>query len=101
MVLGVISGATSYRSPRPPCRVGNRLHSISGWFKMGLGWLVNAYSSHSIHNTKEVGPQSTQGSFPWDARGLVPGMQGDGFASEPGGIMEVAVWLCIPLLLGL
>ena len=29
------------------------------------------------------------------------GMQGDGFASEPGGIMEVAVWLCIPLLLGL
>ena len=29
------------------------------------------------------------------------GMQGDGFASEPGGIMEVAVWLCLPLLLGL
>ena len=24
----------------------------------------------------------------------VPGMQGDGFASETGGIMEVAVWLC-------
>jgi hypothetical protein len=37
----------------------------------------------------------------WDARGLVPGMQGDGFASEPGGIMEVAVWLCASLLLGL
>ena len=60
---------------------------------MGLGWLVNAYSSHSIHNAKEVGPQSTKGSF--------PGMQGDGFASEPGGIMEVAVWLCVLLLLGL
>jgi hypothetical protein len=28
-------------------------------------------------------------------------MQGDGFASEPGGIMEVAMWLCIVLLLGL
>ena len=28
-------------------------------------------------------------------------MQGDGFASELGGIMEVAMWLCIPLLLGL
>ena len=28
-------------------------------------------------------------------------MQGDGFASEPGGIMEVAVWLCVSLLLGL
>jgi hypothetical protein len=24
--------------------------------------------------------------------GLVTGMQGDGFASEPGGTMEVAVW---------
>ena len=32
--------------------------------------------------------------------GLVTGMQGDDFASEPGGIMEVAVWLCLPLLLG-
>jgi hypothetical protein len=38
---------------------------------VGLGWLVNAYSSHSIHNAKEVGPQSTKGSF--------PGMQGDRF----------------------
>ena len=28
-------------------------------------------------------------------------MQGDGFESEPGGIMEVAMWLCVPLLLGL
>ena len=36
-----------------------------------------------------------------DAKGSVPGMQGDGFASEPGGIMEVAMWLCLPLLLGL
>jgi hypothetical protein len=27
-------------------------------------------------------------------------MQGDGFASEPSGIMEVAMWLCILLLLG-
>ena len=28
--------------------------------------------------------------------GLVTGMQGDGFASEPGGIMEVAVGLDRP-----
>ena len=28
-------------------------------------------------------------------------MQGDGFASELGGIMEVAMWLCAPLLVGL
>ena len=75
---------------------------------MGLGWFVNAYSSHSIHNVKEVGLQSTKGSLPGckgfryrDAGGSVPKMQGDGFASEPDGIIEVAVWLCLPLLLGL
>ena len=28
-------------------------------------------------------------------------MQGDGFATKPGGIMEVAMWLCAPLLVGL
>jgi hypothetical protein len=28
-------------------------------------------------------------------------MQSDGFASEPSGIVEVVVWLCIPLLLEL
>ena len=28
-------------------------------------------------------------------------MQGDAFASELGGIMQVVVWLCIPLLLEL
>jgi hypothetical protein len=75
---------------------------------VALGWFVNAYSSHSIHNVKEVGLQSTKGSFPGckgfgyqDARGSVPEMPGDGFASEPGGIMEVAMWHCLPLLLGL
>jgi hypothetical protein len=75
---------------------------------VGLGWFVNAYSSHSIHNVKKVGLQSTKESFPickgfgyQDARGSVPGMQGDGFASEPGGIMEVAMWLCLSSLLGL
>ena len=75
--------------------------SISGWFKVGLRWFVNAYSSHSIHNVKEVGLQSTTWLFPGCKGGSVPGMQGDGFASEPGGIMEVAMWLCLPLLLGL
>ena len=40
-------------------------------------------------------------TIPPDARGLVPAMQGDGFASKPSGIMEVAAWLCIPLLVGL
>jgi hypothetical protein len=58
--------------------------------------------------SKEVGLQSTKASFSgckgfgyWDAKGSIPRMQGDGFASELGGIMEVAVWLCLPLLLGL
>ena len=46
--------------------------------------------SHSIHKAKEVGPQSTKGVGNRDAS--------DGFASELGGIMEVAMWLCAPLL---
>jgi hypothetical protein len=45
--------------------------------------------------------KAQKGHFLGDARGLVPGMQGDGFAIEPGGIMEVAVWFCLSFLLGL
>ena len=59
--LDAISDATSWGPPPPPCKVGNELHSIFGWFKVRLGWLVNAYS---IHNAKEVGKQGTKGSFP-------------------------------------
>ena len=33
-------------------------------------------------------------------RGLVRVMQGDSFASKPGEIMEVAMWLCALLLVG-
>jgi hypothetical protein len=29
--------------------VGNKPHSISSWFKMGLGWLLNTYFSHYMH----------------------------------------------------
>ena len=39
--------------------------------------------------------------FSRDAKGSVARIQGDSFASDPNGIMEVAVWLCIPLLLRL
>jgi hypothetical protein len=46
-------------------------------------------SSLSTHKTKEVGPQSTKG------------VHGDSFASEPGGIMQLAMWLCTSLLVGL
>ena len=42
--------------------------------QVGSRWLINAYSRHSIL---------------W--------MQGDGFASEHGGIMEVAMWLWLCL----
>jgi hypothetical protein len=66
---------------------------------VGLGWFVNAYSRHSIHNVKEVGPESTKRFISREAKGSIYGMQGDDFASEPGGIMEVAVWLCISLIL--
>ena len=45
--------------------------------------------SHSIHKVTEVGPQAQ--------RGLVPKTQGDGFASELGVIIEVAMWLCTPV----
>ena len=61
MVLGIISGAILYRPPLPSYRVGNGLHFISGWFKVGFGWLESAYSSHSIHKAKEVGSQNTMG----------------------------------------
>ena len=71
---------------------------------MPLRWLVNAYSSHSIHwgvdgpshsihKSKEARPQRTKGSF--------PRMQGDGFASKLDGIMEGAMWLSALLLVGL
>ena len=47
--LGANIGATAYQPPLPPYRVGSGLHFISGLFKVGLGWLVNAYSSYHIH----------------------------------------------------
>ena len=48
--LGAISGATSKRPPLPPSRVGNGFQFVSGWFKVGLGWFVNAYSGHFVHS---------------------------------------------------
>lgn len=61
-VLGVISDTTSYQPSPLSCTVGNMLHSLSGRFKVCLGWLVSAYFSHSIHKAKgRVGPQSTKG----------------------------------------
>ena len=55
-------------------------------------------SSHYVHKAKEISPQSTKEIGSRDARGSVPMMHGDGFTSEPGGIMEVTMWLCAPLL---
>ena len=57
---------------------------------MGLSWLLNAYSSHSIHEGVGSSPQN-QGGQLWAARVLVPRMQGDGSTTEPGGILEVAM----------
>ena len=61
-------------------------------FNVDSGWLVSAHSSHSIHKVKKVGPQNTKG---------VGTRQDDVFATEPGGIMEVAMWLCVLLLVGI
>jgi hypothetical protein len=38
-------------------------------------------------------PTKHKGGRLWAQRGLAPGMQGGSFASKPGGIMEVAMWL--------
>jgi hypothetical protein len=68
---------------------------------VGLGWLVNAYSSHSIPQRQGGRLTKDKRVISHDAKGLIPKMQGEGSASEPGRIMEVAMWLCVPLLLGL
>ena len=65
---------------------------------MGLGWLVNVFAKPRTQGGR---PTKHKGVISQDARGLDPGMQGDGFASERSGIMEVAMWLCVALLLGL
>jgi hypothetical protein len=41
MGLGAIGVATTNWPPVPAYRVGNMLHSISGWFKVALKRLVN------------------------------------------------------------
>ena len=53
---------------------------------MGLGWHVCAYSSILFTKSKRQAHKAQ--------KGLVPGMQGDGFATELGGIMKVALWPC-------
>jgi hypothetical protein len=52
----------------------------------GRGILVILFTK-----ANEVGPQSTKRVGTWYARGSVHGMQGEGFATESGGIMEVAM----------
>ena len=96
--LGVISGTTAYRPPLPSCRVGNMFRSILGRFKVGLGWLVNAYSSHSIHMGEWFKPTKPRGLVMGikgvgygHKGGLVSMMQGDGFSIEPSGLMEVTM----------
>ena len=59
--------------PLPPCSLSNGLHAILDWFKMGPGWLVDAYSSHSTIKAKEVGPQRTNISFSIMQGGWFPG----------------------------
>ena len=58
-------------------------------------------SSHSIHKLREVGPQNRKHVGSQDVRGSVLRVQGNAFASELGGLMEVAMWHCTMLLVGL
>jgi hypothetical protein len=50
---------------------------------------------HQGDNSRHKG-----GRFPY-VRRSIPRMQGGGFASDLGGIMEVGTWLCSWLLVGL
>ena len=68
---------------------------ILAFLHMGRWVGLGGGGSHSIHEAKEVGPQSTRVLVlgikevsSRDARRSVPMMLGDGFASKPGGIME-------------
>ena len=80
--------------PLPPYKIGNGIHFISGQFKVALGWLVKAYSSHSIHLGGGCLVQAhkakglilgIKGVGAHVAKGSVPKMQGDGSTNEPGG----------------
>ena len=69
---------------------------------------IHKAKKEGLQNTKRVGHGHKRGlilSIKWvnpqDARGSIPRLQGNGFATELGGIMEVAMWLCTPLLIGL
>ena len=63
MVLGAISGATSYWPPLPSYRVGNMIHSISCLFKVFSEGIVNTYSSHSIHRKEQYKPTKPRGAI--------------------------------------
>ena len=87
-ILGVIRGATSSQ-----CRVGKRAAIYLGVVQSGIR-VACKMPIPAILFTWQGGRSAKQKRvISRDARGLVPGMQGDGFASELGGIMEVAVWL--------
>jgi hypothetical protein len=96
-VLGAISDANTYQTPIPPDKVGNKHHYISGRFKVGSWWLVNAYYSHPIPAPEGGGGSSPQyqgvgygyqGGPLWAQRGSVQMMQGDGSRIESGGIYD-------------
>lgn len=87
-----VLGVTQEHPPLLSCRVGNKLHSISGLLKMGLECLVDAYSSHStvapgggvcmcvtILAIIFIKPRRQPTKHNWDwfqvERGLVPRMQ--------------------------
>lgn len=70
---------------------GNILHSISGWYKVGLGWLVSAYSSHFIHGGGDVQAHQTQGGKLTKPSGLVMGTKGISYGHKHVQQLQVLV----------
>ena len=113
-----------------PCPQGDSFryyqwhHLISGLHYLHVGQVMGSTLSHVVQSGFMVACQclfqpfytpargggdcwfqplcsQSQGHRPTKHKGYVPMMQGDSFPSEPSGIMEVAMWLCAPLRVGL
>jgi hypothetical protein len=68
--LGANSGASAYWLPLPSYRVDNRLHSISGWFKIDLGSLSMLILAILLIGAEAV-EKGLDDSSPKKSRGLV------------------------------
>jgi hypothetical protein len=97
MSVVVISGATTYRLPLPPCmgssqRASLNLGSVQGGFTVVCQCLfLPCFSREGEGRGNGWSPQNQGGGRPTKPRGSVLKMQWDGFTTKSGGIMEVAM----------